>query len=114
MRRVSAICPFSRLLIVTGEPSCTARLLYSFHSCADCCVCFIHVVSSRIFETDKNTPLFPFKFWFSVQPLEGFSDFFFFFPLGGMYNCNLLRCITCGAFDKTMNTNPSVKGNLNG
>lgn len=37
-----------------------------------------------------------------------------FFLLGEPYDCSLLLCISCGALDKNMDANPSVRSNLNG
>lgn len=98
MIRVGAVCPFSSLL--TGEPSCTARLLHSLCSRADCCSYSFRWFLLAYFKQIKMLLCFPFKFHFSVQPLEGFGDFFFFL-LHEMYNCNLLHYISCGAFAKT-------------
>lgn len=87
MTRIGAvICPFSRP-IVTGEPSCTARLFIRFtHMLIAVFTSFTWFLLAY-FKQIKILLCFPFKFW--LCPAIGRFWCLFFFLLGKRYNCNL-------------------------
>lgn len=99
---------------MTGEPCCTARLLVVACTSFVCWLPYL-LRSCSSFSHISNRYKYSFV---SLSHSDSVSSLgrilvIFFFLLGEMEDCSLLLCISRGAFDKSMDANPSVKSNLN-